>query len=109
MSNFKSKLTKQLNGLNDREENNFFNAYNSNIRLYSDEECMKEIHYESVIESDLYYDGDGIIQQSVYRFTSFDGDELLVKFYGSYQSFVGETYHGWKFVEAKEKTITVYE
>jgi len=47
---------------------------------------------------------------SVWRFVHTEsGEEVLVKFYGWYQSFVGSEFEGFKQVFAKEKTITVYE
>lgn len=47
---------------------------------------------------------------AVWKFTHIEsGEEMLVKFFGWYQSFVGSEYEGFKEVFAKEKTITVYE
>ncbi len=45
---------------------------------------------------------------AVYSFTR--GDETaMIQFWGWYQSFEGAEYEDWKFVEPKEKTVTVYE
>lgn len=44
----------------------------------------------------------------VYSFTR-DGETLLVRFQGWYQSFHGAEYEEYRFVEPREKMVTVYE
>ena len=45
---------------------------------------------------------------AVYSFTK-DAEECFVKFFGWYASHYGVEYQGFKFVNAQEKTIIVYE
>lgn len=109
MNNLKEYLAKQLDNMDDREINYLFNGYGTvDITFYANEECTKYFRIETLIAADIYYNGDGCTQQSVYKFSY--GDEVFhVKIFGSYESYVGENYHGWKFVEPNQKIITVYE
>lgn len=109
MSNFKSRLTKQLNGLNDRDIGVFFYSYSTyDTFLYANDECTQYIDDECLHASDIIYNGDGLIQFSVYKFS--DGvDSAIVKFHGTYESYNGAEYDGWEFVKAVQKTITEYE
>lgn len=107
---FLKRLAEQLDALDDRQKEIFFNGYNtSDISLFSDIECNDVIHFEPVLSQDMTYDVDEIRQKSVYRFTSIQNEEVMVMFHGTYQSYSGEHYHGWKFVHPVDKTIIVYE
>lgn len=109
MSDFKNVLSKQLDELTDEEVNVLFNAYDSNlVHIFADKESSVYADVKCVVCSELYYNNDYLVQQSVYKF-SHRGESYLVKFYGKYESYVGETYFGWKFVEARQKVVTVYE
>lgn len=56
------------------------------------------------------FGGEGMGDQywSVYSFEK-DGEKLYVRFNGWYASYHGSEFVDWSFVEAKQKTITVYE
>lgn len=109
MHDLKDCLAKQLDSIDDREINYLFNSYNTDDLIFcANEECTKYFRIETLIAGDIYYNGDGCTQYSVYKFT-YGSDEFYVRFFGSYQSYIGENYHGWKFVEPKQQVITVYE
>lgn len=57
-----------------------------------------------------HYGGEGQGDQywTVYKFTK-GGEELYVKFYGWYASYDGATYQDYRFVQPKQKMVTVYE
>lgn len=109
MSNLKKVLTKQLNALIAREIDILFEGYHPfDIHLFANDECTELFSLENIVSGELYYDGDGIVQFSVYKI-SYRDESYLVKFYGTYQSYVGSSYTGWKFVEAKEKMVISYD
>lgn len=53
-------------------------------------------------------EGQGSKFYAVWKITR-SGETVYVRFDGYYQSHYGTDYQGWKFVEPKQKTITVYE
>lgn len=109
MSKLEKMLTKQLNALGERPLDVLFEGYHPfDIHLFANDECTELFSLENIVSGELYYDGNGIVQFSVYKI-SYRDESYLVKFYGTYESYVGSNYTGWKFVEAKEKTVIVYD
>lgn len=78
---------------------------------YRDDESSRFLAERKIkTESVEHYGGEdqGSDYYTVYAFM--DGKETVyVKFYGWYASHYGTEYQDYKFVKAKEKTITVYE
>lgn len=98
-------LKKALDGLTQDELVKFFDQYSvDDIAVQNDGVWFNS---EFVIE-EMVYDGDGLIQKVVYKF-SHGKNEFLIQFFGTYMSYVGSTYHGWRFVTASQKVVTVYE
>ena len=62
------------------------------VSFYGGEDCGSD--YWNVIEVRLADNPD---------------ETLFVKISGWYQSYAGAEYSGWKFVQPKQKTVTVYE
>lgn len=53
-------------------------------------------------------EGQGTNYFNVYKFTG-QGEEVFLKFYGSYHSYDGSYYEGFRQVHPKTKTVVVYE
>lgn len=108
MSNFKDELIKQIDDWDSRTISYFFNAYSiDDFDIFGDIE-HRELATVKYVDHGTYYNGDGLTQFSVYQFL-FRGESHMIKFYGTYVSYVGEDYRGYKFVEPVEKTIIEYE
>lgn len=75
------------------------------------EDCLKEM-----IDAGFTWEyttgkggeGQGEVYYTVYNFTK-DGMSFFVMFDGAYYSYDGATFEEWRFVQPKQKTITVYE
>jgi hypothetical protein len=83
--------------------------------------CMMQEYCDDVTERAL--DNQLIVYESVDQYGGEDqgsdywcvwkfskgGEQCFVKFHGWYASHYGSDYHGFTFVEPKQKTVTVYE
>ena len=103
MSNTKNIVLEYLNSNKDVAEHILTNS-----QLYFEYDYSEDLPFSYKCVDSYGGEGCGDNFYTVIQIQD-DEEEIFVKFKGWYSSYNGVEYESWKFVQPKQKTITVYE